>query len=61
MCLTNMPFIKKKFTAENGIRQLSRNGLLWDNNLNVDGIKITSHTVSRRYNLVASATEGQMR
>ncbi|HHH3791930.1 TPA: D-alanyl-D-alanine carboxypeptidase DacA [Enterobacter hormaechei subsp. steigerwaltii] len=44
----------------NGIRQTNRNGLLWDNSLNVDGIK-TGHTDKAGYNLVASATEGQMR
>lgn len=49
----------KEFTF-NGIRQLNRNGLLWDNSLNVDGIK-TGHTDKAGYNLVASATEGQMR
>ena len=38
----------------------SRNGLLWDNSLNVDGIK-TGHTDKAGYNLVASAAEGQMR
>ncbi|MEA1064406.1 D-alanyl-D-alanine carboxypeptidase DacA [Erwinia sp. HR93] len=50
---------EKEFTF-NGIRQLNRNGLLWDKNLNVDGIK-TGHTSKAGYNLVASATEGQMR
>lgn len=50
---------EKEFTF-NGIRQLNRNGLLWDNSLNVDGIK-TGHTSKAGYNLVASATEGQMR
>ncbi|SAG85735.1 D-alanyl-D-alanine carboxypeptidase [Enterobacter hormaechei] len=50
---------EKEFTF-NGIRQTSRNGLLWDNSLNVDGIK-TGHTDKAGYNLVASATEGQMR
>ncbi|EPJ8652765.1 D-alanyl-D-alanine carboxypeptidase DacA [Escherichia coli] len=50
---------EKEFTF-NGIRQLNRNGLLWDNSLNVDGIK-TGHTDKAGYNLVASATEGQMR
>ena len=50
---------EKEFTF-NGIRQLNRNGLLWDNSLNVDGIK-TGHTAKAGYNLVASATEGQMR
>lgn len=50
---------EKEFTF-NGIRQMNRNGLLWDNSLNVDGIK-TGHTAKAGYNLVASATEGQMR
>ena len=50
---------EKEFTYNN-IRQLNRNGLLWDSNLNVDGIK-TGHTDSAGFNLVASATEGQMR
>ena len=50
---------EKEFTF-NGIRQTNRNGLLWDNSLNVDGIK-TGHTDRAGYNLVASATEGQMR
>ncbi|HGW5917256.1 TPA: D-alanyl-D-alanine carboxypeptidase DacA [Enterobacter hormaechei] len=50
---------EKEFTF-NGIRQTNRNGLLWDNSLNVDGIK-TGHTDKAGYNLVASATEGQMR
>lgn len=50
---------EKEFTFNN-IRQLNRNGLLWDTSLNVDGIK-TGHTSAAGYNLVASATEGQMR
>ncbi|QJQ17749.1 D-alanyl-D-alanine carboxypeptidase DacA [Enterobacter hormaechei] len=50
---------EKEFTF-NGIRQTNRNGLLWDNSLNVDGIK-TGHTDKAGYNPVASATEGQMR
>ncbi|WP_116325695.1 D-alanyl-D-alanine carboxypeptidase DacA [Enterobacter hormaechei] len=50
---------EKEFTF-NGIRQTNRNGLLWDNSLNVDGIK-TGHTDKAGYNLVASAIEGQMR
>jgi D-alanyl-D-alanine carboxypeptidase (penicillin-binding protein 5/6) len=50
---------EKEFTF-NGIRQTNRNGLLWGNSLNVDGIK-TGHTDKAGYNLVASATEGQMR
>ena len=51
---------KEKELTFNGIRQTNRNGLLWDNSLNVDGIK-TGHTDKAGYNLVASATEGQMR
>ena len=50
---------EKEFTFNN-IRQMNRNGLLWDNSLNVDGIK-TGHTDAAGYNPVASATEGQMR
>ncbi|MCG8156933.1 D-alanyl-D-alanine carboxypeptidase DacA [Brenneria goodwinii] len=50
---------EKEFTFNN-IRQTNRNGLLWDSSLNVDGIK-TGHTSAAGYNLVASATEGQMR
>ncbi|PWK11708.1 D-alanyl-D-alanine carboxypeptidase (penicillin-binding protein 5/6) [Pantoea ananatis] len=50
---------EKEFTFNN-IRQMNRNGLLWDTSLTVDGIK-TGHTASAGYNLVASATEGQMR
>lgn len=50
---------EKEFTFNN-IRQVNRNGLLWDKSLNVDGIK-TGHTNAAGYNLVASATEGQMR
>lgn len=50
---------EKEFTFNN-IRQMNRNGLLWDTSLNVDGIK-TGHTDAAGYNLVASATEGQMR
>lgn len=51
---------KEKGFTFNNIRQMNRNGLLWDSNLDVDGIK-TGHTESAGYNLVASATEGQMR
>lgn len=50
---------EKEFTF-NKIRQLNRNGLLWDTSMNVDGIK-TGHTASAGFNLVASATEGPMR
>ncbi|WP_413723685.1 D-alanyl-D-alanine carboxypeptidase DacA [Sodalis sp. RH16] len=50
---------EREFTFNN-IRQLNRNGLLWDTNLNVDGIK-TGHTDSAGFNLVASATDGPTR
>ena len=50
---------EKEFTFNN-IKQMNRNGLLWDSSLAVDGIK-TGHTNAAGYNLVASATEGQMR
>lgn len=50
---------EKEFTF-NGIHQMNRNGLLWDKSLNVDGIK-TGHTDKAGYNLVASATDGNMR
>lgn len=50
---------EKEFTF-NKIKQMNRNGLLWDSSLAVDGIK-TGHTNAAGYNLVASATEGQMR
>ncbi|MGY0074164.1 MULTISPECIES: serine hydrolase [Vibrio] len=52
-------YSEKKFTY-NGITQYNRNGLLWDKSMNVDGIK-TGHTSGAGYNLVSSATEGQMR
>ncbi len=51
---------KEKDFTFNNIRQPNRNGLLWDTSLNVDGIK-TGHTNMAGYNIVASATEGQMR
>lgn len=50
---------EKEFTFNN-IRQTNRNGLLWDKSLQVDGIK-TGHTGAAGFNLVASATEGEMR
>ncbi|MGB2078168.1 MAG: serine hydrolase [Vibrio sp.] len=52
-------YAEKKFTY-NGITQYNRNGLLWDRSLKVDGIK-TGHTSGAGYNLVSSATEGDMR
>lgn len=50
---------EQEFTF-NHIRQYNRNRLLWSANLNVDGIK-TGHTSGAGNNLVASATEGNMR
>ncbi len=52
-------YAQKKFTY-NGITQYNRNSLLWDSSLNVDGIK-TGHTSNAGYNLVTSATQGDMR
>ncbi|MDX7991491.1 serine hydrolase [Xenorhabdus littoralis] len=50
---------EKEFTFNN-IRQPNRNRLLWNKNMNVDGVK-TGHTSGAGYNLVSSATEGPMR
>ena len=50
---------EKEFTF-NGIRQLNRNGLLWDKTMNVDGLK-TGHTSGAGFNLIASAVDGQRR
>ena len=50
---------EKEFTF-NKIRQPNRNRLLWSTNLNVDGMK-TGTTEGAGYNLVASATQGDMR
>lgn len=50
---------EKEFTFNN-IRQPNRNRLLWSSNLNVDGMK-TGTTNGAGYNLVASATQGDMR
>ncbi|EGR1040888.1 D-alanyl-D-alanine carboxypeptidase [Vibrio cholerae] len=52
-------YSEQKFTY-NSITQYNRNGLLWDKSMNVDGIK-TGHTSGAGYNLVSSATEGNMR
>ncbi|PSW04008.1 serine hydrolase [Photobacterium lipolyticum] len=51
---------KEKSFTYNGITQYNRNGLLWDNSLNVDGMK-TGHTNNAGYSLVSTATEGKMR
>ncbi|WP_299997876.1 serine-type D-Ala-D-Ala carboxypeptidase [uncultured Cedecea sp.] len=50
---------EKEFTFNN-IKQPNRNRLLWSTNLNVDGLK-TGTTAGAGYNLVASATQGDMR
>ncbi|NHV09284.1 serine-type D-Ala-D-Ala carboxypeptidase [Cronobacter turicensis] len=50
---------EKEFTF-NKIRQPNRNRLLWSNSMNVDGMK-TGTTAGAGYNLVASATQGDMR
>jgi D-alanyl-D-alanine carboxypeptidase (penicillin-binding protein 5/6) len=50
---------EKEFTFNN-IKQPNRNRLLWSSNLNVDGMK-TGTTTGAGYNLVASATSGDMR
>lgn len=50
---------EKEFTFNN-IRQPNRNRLLWSSNLNVDGVK-TGTTAGAGYNLVSSATMGDMR
>lgn len=51
---------KEKEFKFNNIRQPNRNRLLWSSNLNVDGMK-TGNTSGAGYNLVASATQGDMR
>ncbi len=50
---------EKEFTF-NKIRQPNRNRLLWSSNLNADGVK-TGTTAGAGYNLVSSATQGDMR
>lgn len=62
--ITDLPeeyaiYSQKEFTHDK-IKQRNRNGLLWETSLAVDGIK-TGHTDGAGYNLVASATEGNMR
>lgn len=50
---------EKEFTF-NKIRQPNRNRLLWSTNINADGVK-TGTTTGAGYNLVSSATQGDMR
>ncbi|OCQ51892.1 D-alanyl-D-alanine carboxypeptidase DacC precursor [Photorhabdus australis subsp. thailandensis] len=51
---------KEKAFTFNKIQQPNRNRLLWNKDMNVDGVK-TGYTSGAGYNLVASATEGPMR
>ena len=51
---------KQKSFTYNNIKQYNRNTLLWDKNINVDGLK-TGHTSQAGYSLVTSATKGGMR
>ncbi|MCP4058241.1 MAG: D-alanyl-D-alanine carboxypeptidase, partial [Pseudoalteromonas sp.] len=51
---------KQKSFTYNGIKQYNRNSLLWDESLDVDGIK-TGHTSEAGYSLVTSATKNDMR
>ncbi len=50
----------EKTLSWNGITQNNRNGLLWDNNLHVDGLK-TGHTATAGFNIIASNVVGQHR
>jgi serine-type D-Ala-D-Ala carboxypeptidase (penicillin-binding protein 5/6) len=52
-------YAEKSFSF-NGITQHNRNSLLWDQSLNVDGVK-TGHVSQVGYNLVSSATKDDMR
>ncbi len=51
---------KEKEYTFNKIRQPNRNRLLWSTTINADGVK-TGTTAGAGYNLVASATQGDMR
>jgi D-alanyl-D-alanine carboxypeptidase (penicillin-binding protein 5/6) len=53
-------FYKEKWFTFNGIKQPNRNSLLWDESLNVDGVK-TGHTDAAGYCLVSSAIKNDMR
>ena len=50
-------YSQKEFTF-NGIKQINRNRLLWDNTFHFDGIK-TGHLSQVGYNLVASAVDDE--
>lgn len=51
---------KQKSFTFNNIKQYNRNSLLWDKSMNVDGLK-TGHHSKAGFNLVTSATKGNMR
>ena len=53
-------YSEKEFQYNVKKPQPNRNGLLWDKTMNVDGMK-TGHTDKAGYNLVASATNSNMR
>jgi len=53
-------YYKEKWFTYNGIKQPNRNSLLWDESLNVDGVK-TGHTDAAGFCLVSSATKKGMR
>ncbi len=57
---TEYQIYKEKEFTFNGIKQYNRNRLLWDETMNVDGIK-TGHLSQSGYNLAASAEVGGMR
>jgi len=53
-------YYKEKWFTYNGIKQPNRNSLLWDESLDVDGVK-TGHTDAAGYCLVSSAIKNNMR
>lgn len=53
-------YYKEKWFTYNGIKQANRNKLLWDESLDVDGVK-TGHTEAAGFCLVSSATKNNMR
>jgi len=53
-------YYKEKWFTFNGIKQANRNKLLWDESLDVDGVK-TGHTEAAGFCLVSSATKNNMR
>jgi len=53
-------YYKEKWFTYNAIKQPNRNSLLWDESMQVDGIK-TGHTSAAGYCLVSSAVKNNMR